>query len=123
VQGRQFIFPTTTPTQFDPEAMRATIGRILALEPPAAFQTHYGKFADVAGGARDLLRRLDHIVGLARAAAGHDDLKAAMTAYLIAEARAHGCALPDAELERIWAMDLELNSQGLTYWREKAQRL
>jgi glyoxylase-like metal-dependent hydrolase (beta-lactamase superfamily II) len=128
VDGRQFIFPTTTPTQFDPEAMRATIGRIVALKPPAVFQTHYGKFADVEGGARDLLRRLDHIVALTRSASGegeerHRRLRAAMTAYLVSEAREHGSALPEAELERIWAMDLDLNSQGLLYWLDKAQRL
>lgn len=125
VDGRQFVFPTTTPTQFDHQAMRQTVERIVALDPPAIYQTHYGRFADVAGGARDLLRRLDHLVALARIAPGdgeerHRHLKAAMTAYLIAEARAHGCALPERELELIWAMDLELNSQGLLYWRDKS---
>lgn len=127
VDGRQFVFPTTTPTQFDPDAMRRTVERIVALEPPAIYQTHYGKFTDVAGGARDLLRRLDHIVALARNAPvegneRHRHLKAAMTAYLIAEARAHGCALPEREMERIWETDLELNSQGLLYWRDKPAR-
>ena len=120
VDGRQFVFPTTTPTQFDPEAMHRTVERIVALAPPAVYQTHYGRFTEIAGGARDLLRRLDHIVALALS--GTDDLKEAMTAYLIAEARQHGCDLPTSELERIWAMDVELNTQGLTYWREKAAR-
>ena len=117
VDGRQFVFPTTTPTQFDHDAMRATVERIVAFHPPAVYQTHYGKFADVAGGAKDLLRRLDHIVALART---ETDLKAAMTAYLISEARAHGCTLPEPALKEIWATDLELNTQGLTYWLEKA---
>lgn len=111
VDGRQFIFPTTTPTQFDLEAMHRTVKRIVNLRPPAIYQTHYGKFADVAGGAKDLLRRLDHIVGLSG--------EAAMMAYLIAEARAHGCRLSDEKLAGIWGMDIELNNQGLTYWRDK----
>ena len=121
VAGRQFVFPTTTPTQFDPEAMHRTVGRILALDPPAVYQTHYGRFNDVAGGARDLLRRLDHLVALARAGTA-DHLKAAMGDYLIAEARGHGCALSDEALLEIWDMDLELNTQGLTYWLDKAAR-
>lgn len=116
VAGRQFIFPTTTPTQFDPEAMRRTIERIVILDPPAVYQTHYGKFADVFRGAADLLRRLDHIVALAQ---DREDLKAAMTEYLIAEARDHGCGLSEEALIAIWAMDIELNTQGLTYWLEK----
>jgi glyoxylase-like metal-dependent hydrolase (beta-lactamase superfamily II) len=119
VEGRQFVFPTTTPTQFDHEAMRRTVERIAALKPPAVYQTHYGKFADVAGGAKDLLRRLDHLVTLARAAEGHDALKAAMMEYLVAEARDHGCRLPEEAMAVIWEMDVELNSQGLIYWREK----
>jgi len=119
VEGRQFVFPTTTPTQFDPEAMRATVQRIVALAPPAVYQTHYGKFIDVAGGAKELLRRLDHIVELAQSGG---DLKAAMTGYLLAEARAHGCALPGEKLLELWATDLELNTQGLTYWLEKSAR-
>lgn len=114
VAGRQFIFPTTTPTQFDLEAMHRTVNRIVSFRPPAIYQTHYGKFADVAGGAKDLLRRLDHIVGLTG--------EAAMMDYLIAEARAHGCRLSDDELAGIWGMDIELNNQGLTYWREKQAR-
>jgi glyoxylase-like metal-dependent hydrolase (beta-lactamase superfamily II) len=116
VEGRQFVFPTTTPTQFDHEAMRKTVERIVILDPPAVYQTHYGKFTDVFTGAADLLRRLDHIVGLALKS---QDLKAAMTEYLIAEARDHGCRLSDEALIAIWAMDLELNSQGLAYWLEK----
>jgi len=124
VDGRQFIFPTTTPTQFDPEAMHRTIRRLVDLAPPAIYQTHYGKFADVAGGARDLLRRLDAIVALAIAETGEGDerhraLKRAMTAYLVAEARGHGCRLSEAELAAIWEMDVELNTQGLTYWLDK----
>jgi glyoxylase-like metal-dependent hydrolase (beta-lactamase superfamily II) len=127
VEGRQFVFPTTTPTQFDPEAMHRTVERIVALAPRAVYQTHYGRFTDVAGGARDLLRRLDHLVALARAepAAGEErqlHLQEAMTAYLIAEARRHGCTLPDSELARIWAMDMELNSQGLLYWLDKGKK-
>ena len=32
-----FIFPTTTPVHFDPQAMRASIERFINLEPRAAF--------------------------------------------------------------------------------------
>lgn len=125
VAGRQFIFPTTTPTQFDPEAMHKTVERIVGLHPPAVYQTHYGKFADVSGGARDLLRRLDHIVGLAigEMSAGeerHRQIKTKMLNYLIVEARLHGSRLPDSSLAEIWGMDIELNTQGLIYWLDKS---
>jgi len=127
VDGRQFIFPTTTPTQFDPEAMRGTIHRLLALAPPVIYQTHFGKFTDVACGARNLLRRLDRLVAqaVAERAKGderHRRIKTAIMAYLIAEARDHGCRLEDSDLAKIWETDVELNTQGLTYWLDKTAR-
>src|SRR5487761_2405477 len=40
VDGRQFIFPTTSPSQFDQDAMHASIDRLLQLNPPAMYLTH-----------------------------------------------------------------------------------
>jgi glyoxylase-like metal-dependent hydrolase (beta-lactamase superfamily II) len=124
VDGRQFIFPTTTPTQFDPQAMHQTVERIVSLGPSAIYQTHYGKYADVAGGARDLLRRLDHLVSLAVAERSqgeerHSRIKSKMLDYLTAESRQHGSPLGERSLAELWHMDVELNTQGLTYWLDK----
>ena len=46
----------------------------------------------------------------------HQRIKQAMTDYLLAEIRKHGCQLPEATLLDIWATDLELNAQGLCVW-------
>jgi len=121
VDGRQFIFPTTTPTQFEPEEMRKSIGRLLSFDPPAMYLTHYAQLTEVTAHAADLLRHLDWLValGLAEKNAGaerHGRIKQAMTAYLLAQIRAHGCTLPEAALLDIWATDLELNAQGLGVW-------
>lgn len=121
VDGRQFIFPTTTPTQFEPEAMRASINRLLALTPPAMYLTHYGQVVDVPAKGQMLLRHLDALVALARVEKGagearHQRIKAALTAYLIGAIRAHGCTLPEASLLGIWETDIELNAQGLGIW-------
>jgi glyoxylase-like metal-dependent hydrolase (beta-lactamase superfamily II) len=43
VEGRQFVFPTTTPSQFEPQAMHKSIDRLLALSPPVMYLTHYGQ--------------------------------------------------------------------------------
>lgn len=120
VDGRQFIFPTTTPTQFEPEEMRASIKRLLAFEPEAMYLTHYSRLPDVQHQGGELLRRLDALVALAMsykdAEGRHEKIKQAMTGYLLAELRAHGCALSDDELLAIWETDLELNAQGLGVW-------
>lgn len=121
VDGRPFIFPTTTPTQFEPEAMRQSIGRLLSFAPEAVYLTHYSRIGEVPQRGADLLRHLEALVAIAKAEQGsgagrHQRLKQAMTAYLLEQIRAHGCQLPEAELLTIWETDLELNAQGLGVW-------
>jgi glyoxylase-like metal-dependent hydrolase (beta-lactamase superfamily II) len=121
VDGRQFIFPTTTPSQFEPEAMRASIDRLLALSPPMMYLTHYGQLHDVAQRGQDLRRRLDAVIELTVAErtpgeTRHERIKAAMTRYLLSEVRHHGCSLPEQTLLDIWQTDIDLNAQGLGLW-------
>lgn len=124
VDGRQFIFPTTTPTQFEPEEMRQSIARLLSFQPDAMYLTHYSRLPDVETKGRELLRHLDTLVALAESEANagearHARIKQAMTDYLLGEIRAHGCTLSDTELLDIWATDLELNAQGLGVWLDQ----
>jgi glyoxylase-like metal-dependent hydrolase (beta-lactamase superfamily II) len=121
VDDRPFIFPTTTPTQFDPMAMRTSVERLLALQPEAVYLTHYSRLDEVPARGAELLGHLDRLVAIAEAAAGagserHERIKEAMGDYLMTAIRAHGCTLPDAQLEEIWETDLELNAQGLAVW-------
>lgn len=121
VDGREFIFPTTTPTQFEPDAMREAIERIVCYDPEAVYLTHYGRLPNVELLGRDLLRRLNALVEIAEGqrAAGaerHARIKQGISDYLLAEVRAHGCTLPEAQILEIWATDLELNAQGLAVW-------
>lgn len=124
VNGRQFIFPTTTPTQFDPAEMRQSIARLLSYQPEAMYLTHYSQVPEVEARAQDLLRHLDALVAIGEreksaGEARHARIKQAMTDYLLAEIRAHGCTVPEAELLDIWATDLELNAQGLGVWLDQ----
>ena len=121
VDGRPFIMPTTSPTQFDPAEMRASIDRLMSYKPTAMYLTHYAQLTDLAAQAANLRRRLDHQVAIAEAHATdgetrHAAIKAETTAYLLAELRAHGCALPETVMLEVLATDLELNAQGLAYW-------
>ncbi|MDO8294159.1 MAG: MBL fold metallo-hydrolase [Gallionella sp.] len=139
VDGRPFLFPTTTPTQFDPAAMRDSVDRMLALQPNAAYLTHFGRLPDPRRHAPGMLRRMDKFACIAeeaardltrkvpagthRAGAADTALDGLQTAiatalrdYLFAELRAHGSRLSDAELLSILSMDIDLNAQGLALW-------
>lgn len=126
VEGRQFIFPTTTPTQFEPEAMRESIRRLLSFNPEAMYLTHYSRVPDVQQMGVELLRHLDAVIAIAlqEKDAGelrHERIKQAMTDYLLAEIRKHGCLLPESELLAIWETDMELNVQGLEVWLDSTK--
>ena len=121
--GRQFVFPATTPTQFDPEAFHASIDRMLALEPEAIYLTHYGQVVDVPRIATDLLRLVDDHAALGRrcatigdAQARGDALREGVRAIALAEARNRDWGLPLDEVERVLAMDIRLNADGLESW-------
>ena len=123
VDGRPFIFPTTTPSQFEPEAMHASIDRLLAFSPEAIYLTHYSRVGNVAVLGADLHRRLSAMTDIALAlrdsgADRHDRLKEALAGYLLDELREHGCPLPEGTALGIWDTDLELDAQGLEVWMD-----
>jgi hydroxyacylglutathione hydrolase len=65
VAGRPSIFPTTTPVQFEPEAMHASVARMEAEQPAAMYLTHYAQVTDVPRLAADLHRLIDAHVAVA----------------------------------------------------------
>ncbi len=127
VEGRPFIFPTSTPVQFEPEALHASIDRLLALEPEAAYLTHYSRVTGLEDLAGHLHELIDAYVELTLAAPGagaerHTWLKQALEAELMQRLRAHGCELDDATCRELLANDVELNAQGLLVWRDREPR-
>lgn len=122
------IFPTTSPVQFEPEAMKATIARMLERRPRAMLLTHYSRIGEIETRARTLLHLIDAQVELARRHAGHDDAVATLTEALhdlfYAEVRRIGAPVSADETRRLLAIDAELNAKGMLIWldRERSKR-
>jgi hydroxyacylglutathione hydrolase len=117
VADQAFIIPATTPVQFDPEAMKASIHRLLALRPQAMYLTHFSRVSAVENLGADLLRRLDAFVALAETAPGTGETrKEALRASLARYLRAEAAPAIRERLDTILAVDLELNAQGLEVW-------
>lgn len=118
-----FILPTTSPVQFDPEALHASIRRLVALAPPAIYVTHIGPQADVARLAGDLHATIDAMVAIAHAhahdASRHAAIVRALSDLYAQRAAAHGCALDAAGVCHVLAVDIELNAQGLEVWLDR----
>ncbi len=122
-----FLFPTTAPTQLAPEAMLASIQRIVELEPRWIFLTHYGALAWEPRLAKDLHRFLgswttgalqvvrDLPAGPLRLEAMEDLLRYTLRDHY----RRLGGQADDATFAAWTQLDVEINSQGLLYWAQK----
>jgi glyoxylase-like metal-dependent hydrolase (beta-lactamase superfamily II) len=119
-----FIFPTTTPPQFDPAQLRASVSRIAALEPHCAYLTHYGRVDTIAKLARDLESEIDAFVGIARAAAAAPDrvdrIERELFVHLSGRLRAHGFVGEAGTLHDLLDGDVTLNASGLDAWLRRA---
>jgi glyoxylase-like metal-dependent hydrolase (beta-lactamase superfamily II) len=126
VGGRAFIFPTTTPVQFDPAAMRASIARLMATSPRQMFLTHYSRIVDVPDCAARLEQMIAATVDAALARRDAPDRVQAITAALMTlygdGARAFGVALPDDEIAALLHDDAALNAAGLIAWLDRPAR-
>ena len=118
-----FILPTTSPVQFDPVALHASINRLVALHPVAVYPTHYGRLEPVEKLAADLHVQIDAMVALALASEKlshrHATLSTALTELYAGRAQAHGWTGSRDELQRLLGMDIELNAQGLGVWLDQ----
>jgi len=118
-----WLFPTTTPVQFDPPALRASVERLLKFDPRCLYLTHYGRVGDVAKLGAEFLAQLDDAVALGRrlrdAANRHTALKHGLAELYRMRLARHGCTLPPAQVEELLAMDVELNAQGMGIWLDR----
>lgn len=118
-----FILPTTSPVQFDPEALHASIDRLVALQPAALYLTHYGRVENAQKLAGDLHQQIDAMVALAHAADKQVDRHAfmleALTDLYAGRAEIHGWTQGRKALAEWLHMDIELNAQGLAVWLDR----
>jgi len=119
-----WILPTTTPVQFDPPALRASIERLLARRPQQMYLTHFGRLDDVARLGRELLALLDEMVALALATAAgsarHQALRAGLEDLYVASLARHGYRAERARVIELLDLDIELNAKGMQIWLERS---
>jgi glyoxylase-like metal-dependent hydrolase (beta-lactamase superfamily II) len=122
-----FMFPTTTPVQFDPPALHATVDRMLAEKPERMYLTHFGMVSgDVPGLAAALHRCIDGHVRRALAAppgpGRHGAIRAGLEEELFLELGRQRSTAPRDLALRVFREDLDLNAQGLGVWLDAQAR-
>jgi glyoxylase-like metal-dependent hydrolase (beta-lactamase superfamily II) len=125
VDGMEFVFPTTTPVQFDPVAAHASLDRLMSYNPSYAFLTHYGRIAHLASHANELHDLIDAHVSIARKLRDVPDRHAALVEeldeLLLRRVVAHGCKLTEERIRSLLRLDVELNAQGLENWLDHSE--
>ena len=125
VHGRAWMLPTTTPVQFEPEVLRASIERLLSFDPAWIYLTHFGRIGDVARAGHQLLDMLEATVDIGRRHAAapqrHEAIKRELAALYAHGLERHGVAPTPAVLESL-ALDIELNAQGMGVWLDREAR-
>jgi glyoxylase-like metal-dependent hydrolase (beta-lactamase superfamily II) len=121
---RPFVFPTTTPVQFEPTVWKQSLDRLLDYNPQRIFLTHYGMLAGpIEKLTSDLCRRIDKLVEVARQApedeTRHQGIVREMTLLLCNELAESKCAIARDKATRLFEQDLELNAQGLEVWLDR----
>jgi len=118
-----FLFPSTTPIQFDPEPLKASVRRLLEVGPEYMYLTHYGRVTDVPRLAGMMLDGIDKLVEIALRY--RDDprrlqkMEVAMTAWLLDGLEKHGVTLGRDRCLALLDSDIKLNAAGIEYWLDR----
>jgi glyoxylase-like metal-dependent hydrolase (beta-lactamase superfamily II) len=120
------LIPTSSPVQFDPAALLATIDRLLSYQPKRMYLTHFGVIDQPAHRSIGLKRWITDYVALCEEtnpldARSEQRLQNKLRDMLFG--RLSGDAgLSEDELEYLLENDIKLNSQGLAIWWRTTHR-
>jgi len=118
-----WITPTTTPTQFDPGQLKASIIRLMQFRPRKLYLTHYSEVGDCPRLANDMVDAIDAFVRIARESGGEvSRMKGGLRRLAHESLREHGCTLSPAQIDAILDKDFELNAAGLAAWLQREGR-
>ena len=125
-----FAFPSTSPTDFEPELARQSIRRLLELKPSCIYPTHFGAVTDLQTTGHQLLRHLDFAEALLDAAEASDLPDEGLTAYADHRLRDYfhglldglGGLSRDPEAWSLIELDINLNAQGIAFAAAKRRR-
>jgi glyoxylase-like metal-dependent hydrolase (beta-lactamase superfamily II) len=120
-QGKsRFIFPPTTPVQFDPSAWRETLQRFVSLKPERIFVTHFGMHENVLPLLQQLQQALQDYVGIAEEFAATDDRENKIAGALLRNSinilLDRQCGMDTETIKSLLLGDMKLNAQGLEHW-------
>jgi len=123
VDGRAFIFPTTTPVHFDPDALCASVDRLMSYQPRSIFLTHYAEVTELERLACEMKERVRAFADLGlrhrEARDRADKLRRGMFAMISGWLDEHGFPRDEGERHRLLDEDVDINCQGIEVWLDR----
>ncbi len=118
-----FVMPTTTPVQFNPNAMHESIEKVMRYNPQTLYLTHYSAIKVNARIIAGLHEQIDDFVMLTDQAAdsGGDltkTLEEKLNDYLVRRCLNEVDTISEATAQEWIGLDAKLSAQGLAFWHE-----
>jgi glyoxylase-like metal-dependent hydrolase (beta-lactamase superfamily II) len=119
-----FIFPTTTPTDFDPEEAVLSLDKIIETGAERAYLTHFGSIGNLPFLKDEMLDGIHNLADVANQAVelSDDDMleycKKGVKSYFLKKEKKLGLQFSEKDW-KLLQFDIDLNSQGLAYWAKK----
>jgi glyoxylase-like metal-dependent hydrolase (beta-lactamase superfamily II) len=125
-KGTPLFLPSTSPNQFDPDSMRASIERIKAFNPERLYFGHYSFTENVEEVYRQVTDWLDDFLEISepiyKRGGDHTELVAALEAHVLENSAANTLSADHPERQMI-KVDLQVSGMGmLDYFYRKSRK-
>ena len=117
-----YIFPSTSPVQFDPEALIKSIEKLITYRPKRVCLTHFSAIDPTNKVVDQLIDGIHFVSSLAKEYASHREaeeiIQDEMMSYFLKGIKKIGNDDLEFCRDRL-KLDVEINTQGLIYWQQK----
>jgi len=120
-ENEVYIFPSTSPVQFDPEALITSIYKIMEYKPQRVCLTHFAAIKPTQKVINQLIDGINFVSNLVKKYASKDDAELIihdeMMSYFLEGLEKIGVEDLNFCRERL-KLDVKINTQGLIYWQK-----
>ena len=122
----EFIFPISTPIDFDPAEAHKSVDRVMAYEPSQLYLTHYSRVSGLQRLADDMHQGIDAYTRIAMshvdAANRIGEIEKSLFDYLAKRLESHGFRGGADRVHAILDFDVSLNAMGLDVWLQRSAK-
>lgn len=119
-----YIFPSTSPVQFDPEELIKSIHKIMKYKPKRVCLTHFAAIRPTQKVVEQLIAGIHFVSNLAKKYTTEVDaqriIHEKMMNYFLEGIEKIGCKDLNFCRERL-ELDVKINTQGLIYWQKNSK--